>query len=579
MWDREEGTVRRPTRQSHWARYGRPLLLATLFTWCSDPTHAALPKTGFLVVAPDRGFLGNQEIRAVFDDFKITYPTASLIFIGRDYAGIGSPYSEHVQRALDELREGDATDLVAIPFFVSGADPLLQRVKTSLSDYAHTGTITWAQPMVDSYLIGQVVLDRAIELSRDPEHERVMVVGFGATNAANEQSMHGDMNKLVEYLSRYHTFRESKAIVYYDQVASDAETRNTAADTTLVQMAAKKGRTLAILATIGPKFDHAMALSASLKQKFHDVDVVFSPDEVLPHPNVLRWLKKTANTYLPATPAEMGVVIMPHGANQLWNDAVDRVIAPLRSTYSIEMAYGMADPRIIQDAVSRLEARQIRRIIFVRLYALAGHLQARTDYILGLAESPVPDSHGGGHNSRTAPPHQIRSAALFASFGGYEESSDVSRILHERIVEISREPARETVILVAHGEKTEEGNARWLSTIQTHIDRLKQDPHCAQLRTIRAATVREDWPEQREKAVDDVRRMIQDASQHGRALVIANRLYGSGPYRTLFDGLEYTLNDKGLAHPVLTEWLETGIARTARLLAQPLATVPTAAAP
>jgi hypothetical protein len=563
--------VRLPGRQSLWARYGRPLLLATLFTWCSDPIHAALSMTGFLVVAPDRGFLGNQEIRAVFDEFKITYPTASLIFIGRDYAGIGTPYSEYVQRALGELRQAGVSDLVAIPFFVSGADPLLQRVKTSLSDYDHTGTITWAQPMADSYLIGQVVLDRAIELSRDPEHERLMIVGFGATNTANEQSMHRDMSKLVEYLSRYHTFRESQAVVYYDRAGPDAETKNTAADAALMQMAAKKGRTLAILATLGPKFDHSMALAASLKRKFHDVDVIFAHDEVLPHPNVLRWLKKTANAYLPATSAEIGVVIMPHGANQLWNDAVDRLIAPLRSVYPIEMAYGMGDPSIIQDAVSRLEARHIRRIIFVRLYALASHLQARTDYMLGLAEFPVPDSHGGGHNSRPAPPHQIRSAALFASFGGYEESSEVPRILHERIVEISREPARETVILVAHGEKTEEGNARWLSIIQSHIERLKQDPHCAQLKAIRAATVREDWPEQREKAVNDVRRMVQDASQHGHALVIANRLYGAGPYRTLFDGLEYTLNDKGLAHPLLTEWLETGITRMARLLAQPFA--------
>jgi hypothetical protein len=569
----------RASKQRHWARYGRPLLLAAWFVWCSDTVHAALSKTGFLVVAPDRGFLGNQEIRTVFDDFKVTYPTASLIFIGRDYAGIGTPYSEYVQRALSELREARVTDLVAIPFFVSEADPLLQRVKSSLTSYGHIGTITWAQPMVDSYLIRQVVLDRTMELSRDPEHERVVLVGFGATNAANEQPMHRDMNKLVEYVARYQTFRESKVIVYYDQAASDAEIKNAAADTTLMQMAAKKGRTLAILATLGPNFDHSMALSASLKQKFHDVDVVFSQDEFLPHPNVLRWLKKTANAYLPATPAEMGVVIMPHGATQLWNDAVERVIAPLRAAYPIEMAYGMGDPGIIQDAVSRLEARNIRRIIFVRLYAMASHLQARTDYMLGLAELPVPDGHAGGHNSRPTPPHQIRSAALFASFGGYEESSDVSRILHERIVEISREPTQETVILVAHGEKTEEGNARWLSTIQAHIERLKQDPHCARLKAIRAATVREDWPEQREKAVNDVRRMIQDASQQGRALVIADRLYGAGPYRTLFEGLEYTLNDKGLAHPVLTEWLETGIARAARLMAQPLVAAPTSAAP
>ena len=76
----------------------------------------------------------------------------------------------------------------------------------------------------------------------------------------------------------------------------------------------------------------------------------------------------------------------------------------------------------------------------------------------------------------------MRSAALFATFGGYEESSNVTRILHERILEISREPARETVILIAHGEKTDEGNAAWLSVIDAHIDRLRQDPHCAQLK-------------------------------------------------------------------------------------------------
>ena len=545
------------------------LRLVAFYFICGGPVHAAAG-TGFLIVAPDRGFLGNQEIRAVFEDFKATYTAASLIFVGRDYAGVGSAYSEHVQRALGELQRAGATDLVAIPFFVSDADPVLKKVKASLSEYGHTGVVTWAHPMADSYLIGQVVLDRAMELSRDPEHEQMVVVGFGATDAANERAMHRDLNKLVDYLSRYQHFRESQAIVYYDRATPDAEERNAAADAVLTRMAAKKGRALAILAALGPKFDHVMALSSSLKRKFHEFDVAFSQEELLPHPNVLRWRKKTANAYLPATQAETGIVIMPHGANLIWNDAVERVIAPLRSTYHIEMAYGMGDPGIIQDAVSRLEDRHIRRIILVRMYALAGHLKERTDYILGLSDALAPDRHGGGHDSPPTPPPQIRSAALFATFGGYEESPDISRILHERIVEISREPAKETVILIAHGEKTEEGNAMWLSIIQTHIDRLKQDTHCAQLKAIRAATVREDWPEQREKAVHDVRRMIQDAARHGRALVIANRLYGAGPYRTLFDGLDYTLNDKGLAHPMLTQWLETGIARMASVLAHPL---------
>ena len=115
------------------------------------------------------------------------------------------------------------------------------------------------------------------------------------------------------------------------------------------------------------------------------------------------------------------------------------------------------------------------------MYALARHLKDRTDYILGLSAAAQSGGHGG-HDGAKEAPSQVRSAALFATFGGYEESSNVTRILHERILEISREPARETVILIAHGEKTDEGNAAWLSVIDAHIDRLRQDPHCAQLK-------------------------------------------------------------------------------------------------
>lgn len=553
------------------AHHGSLLSLVLFCFTCGGPLHAAAA-TGFLVVAPDRGFLGNQEIRAVFEQFKRSYAPASLIFVGRDYAGVQTPYSEYIHRALNELTQAGATDLVAIPFFLSEADPILLRVKASLPAYGRTRSISWTAPMADSYLIAQVILDRVAELSQDPAHERVIVVGFGATDTANERSMHRDLNKFIEYVSRYRSLRGTSTVVYYDRAVPDADAKNAAADAVLIRMAAKKGRTLVVLATLGPKFDHMMAFASSLKQKLQDIDVTFSHDELLPHPNVIRWLKKTANAYLPAAPAEIGVIIMPHGANHIWNDAVERVIAPLRSTYRIEMAYGMGDSDIIQDAVARLEARDVRRIVFVRMYALARHLKARTDYILGLTESPAPAGHGTAHDGRAAvPPPQVRSTAIFAAFGGYEESPDVPRILHdERILEMSRDPAQETVILVAHGEKTDDGNAAWLSVMQAHIERLKQDPHCVQLKAIRAATVREDWPELRERAVSDVRRTIQEASQQGRALVVADRLHGAGPYRSLFDGLEYTLNDNGLAHPLLTHWLETGIARTARHLTEPL---------
>jgi hypothetical protein len=74
------------------------------------------------VVAPDRGFLGNQDIRMVFDQFRASCAPAALVFVGRTYNGMGSDYAEYVSDALRDLRQAGATELVAIPFFVSGAD-------------------------------------------------------------------------------------------------------------------------------------------------------------------------------------------------------------------------------------------------------------------------------------------------------------------------------------------------------------------------------------------------------------------------------------------------------------------------
>ena len=48
------------------------------------PPHA---KTGFIVIAPDRGALGNQDIWAVFNEFKAAYAPASLVFVRRAYKG------------------------------------------------------------------------------------------------------------------------------------------------------------------------------------------------------------------------------------------------------------------------------------------------------------------------------------------------------------------------------------------------------------------------------------------------------------------------------------------------------------
>jgi sirohydrochlorin ferrochelatase len=539
------------------------LLLCT--TWA--PAAAAPPSTvGFLVVAQDRGFLGNQEIRALVDEFKQSYP-AALGLVGRDAASVDGAYAGYLSRAAQELKQAGATEIVAIPLFLSDADPLLTHIKPLVP--AHTGglPVRWAPAMAHDYLIGQIVLDRVEALSEQAGSERLILVGSGAMDEASAMALKADLQKLLAYVARYKKFRDAEIVMYYDRAAERAGQNNKDITAYLLAQIAKQGRTLLVPVSIGPKFDTAMSLTSWLGGQFKHAQAVYKPNELLPHPNALLWLKKTANRDTPLSAASLGLVIMPHGSTQPWNDAVESAIQPLRSHYPIEMAYGMGDPYIIQEAVSRLEQRGIRRIVFVRMYALDHHMKSLTDYILGLAEHAAEPGHESGHGHASEAPPQVRTAALFSTFGGYEQNPEIAHVLHTRIAEISTDPANETVLLIAHGEGTDEGNDRWLAVMNQNIARLRQDPHCAALKSVQALTVREDWPKEREQAVAAARAIVEAAGKNGRVLVIANRLYGSGPYKTMLKGLTYDMNEKGLVHPILTRWLEDGVRRlTAELI-------------
>lgn len=534
------------------------LLSATM-----QPVGAASSKVGFLVVAPDRGYLGNQEVSALVDEFKQSYP-AALGLVGNDYTGVEGEYAPYLTRAAQELKRGGVTEIVAVPLFLSEADPLLRRIMPLMPAYTGGLPIRWAPAMAHDHLIGQIVLDRIAALSEHPESERVILVGTGATDEASEKALKADLNKLAAYVGRYHAFQETEAVVYYDRDAENAWQKNEAIKAHILAQTAKSGRTLLIPSFIGPKFDSSMSLTGWLGMQFGKTRVAYKPEELLPHPNALLWLKKIANRETPLTAGQIGVVIMPHGSTQPWNDAVEGTIQPLMSKYPIEMAYGMGDPFIIQDAVSRLEQRGIRHVIFVRMYALDHHMKPITDYILGLSDRPPADGHG--HGSAGAPP-QVRTAVRFSTFGGYEQHPEIALVLHKRIAELSEDPVNETVLLVAHGEGTDEGNDRWISVMNQNIERLRQDPHCAKLKSIQALTVREDWPKERERAVAAARFAVEEGGRQGRVLVIANRLYGSGPYKKMLAGLNFELNEKGLVDPVLTQWLDDGLTRmTATLI-------------
>jgi hypothetical protein len=261
-------------------RMNIPLSIAA-FVLLASVVQAEPAKTGFLVIAPDRGFLGNQEVAAVFGEFKKSYAPAALALVGRDYNGVGSEYSNYLARALADFKQAGATDILAIPLFLSKADPILQKVITHLPTYPGANRLRWAEPLIESHLARQMLLDRVEALSREPEQERLLVVGFGATDETNEAALKRDLDRLLAYVTERRHFREARTAVYYDRAVRAAEEKNKAVDALITETAAKKGRTLLTLAAIGPKFDRSMALTAWFGEKFKELDIAYAGEELI----------------------------------------------------------------------------------------------------------------------------------------------------------------------------------------------------------------------------------------------------------------------------------------------------------
>lgn len=387
-----------------------------------------------------------------------------------------------------------------------------------------------------------------------------MILGTGANSESSEKSIKGELESFAGYVKARKTFKDVQTAVYYSRGSENTpdfkeklREKNSAVNQMIIHSSAKRGKTLLVPFFIGPKFSHRMSLTHWVDEKFKDLDLVYSSEAILPHPNIPIWMKKTANYYT-AQKNQVGVVVMPHGATQPYNDAIEKAVAPLRKEYEVEMAYGMGDPVTIKNAVLKLEQKGIRQLVFVRMYSMSDQLKVKTDYILGLRDD-LPKGWEG------PVPSQVRTSAIINTFGGYEEDTLVAGILLDRIKEVSKNPSKETVILLAHGYKDDLADKALRQNMKTNIEWIQKQVD-QPFKKITGMTLREDWPRKREKALEEIKNEIKEGNKSGNVLIISNRLHGSGRYKQFLEKMEFDINEKGLApHPNLTRWLEKGVAR------------------
>lgn len=258
---------------------------------------------------------------------------------------------------------------------------------------------------------------------------------------------------------------------------------------------------------------------------------------------------------------DYGVLVMAHGGGEAWNREVSEALAPLRAQQPLEIAFGMADAASLQEGVRKLEAQGVHRVGVVRLFVSGESWYQRTAQILGLEAGaparPAADPHAAhaGHGGHSMEFWKIDSQSAFVmSKDGLMDAPEMGQVLAARATGLSRLPAREDVLILAHGPADDGEDARW----RAQLDERAAAVRALGFRTVRVETLREDWPDKRKAAEARIRDYVAGAQRDGgRAIVIPFRVQGFGPYAQVLEGLDYASDGRGLVpHPALVAWVQ-----------------------
>jgi len=259
-----------------------------------------------------------------------------------------------------------------------------------------------------------------------------------------------------------------------------------------------------------------------------------------------------------------GVLVMAHGGSEEWNRQVAEAVAPLASEVPTRLAYGMADPRTLQAALDSLSDDGVTRVAVVRMFLSGRSFLDQTEYFLGLSPTPPAafvlmdhgNSHAGAHHAGPSPdPRPIDHGLTIATHApGMLDSPETAAIMRARALEVSRSPATESVLLLAHGMGDDAENDEVLAAVRG----IGRGVEAEGFARVEVATLREDWETARAAAEEEIRAFVGAESAEGRrVLVLPVRLSGFGPYAAVLDGLDYLPAEGLLPHPAVTDWLRS----------------------
>ena len=261
----------------------------------------------------------------------------------------------------------------------------------------------------------------------------------------------------------------------------------------------------------------------------------------------------------------VGILLLAHGGSPAWNNEVLKLAAEVNKDVLVEVAFGMATKRTMQEGIDKLVARGAQQIVAVPLFISSySSVITSTEYLLGIRkEAPADlasfakmdhsemnhDNHAMMNmNAQFNPLTPVVSPVPLRMMSALNRHPLVAEILLDRARAISQNAAREVVILVAHGPAPDDDNVRWLDDMSALASLMKGQ---SSYKRIEYVTLRDDASNPvRAQATADLRKLVERAVTDGDRVLIVPLLLSYGGIETglkkRLEGLNYAIGTQAL---------------------------------
>ena len=252
---------------------------------------------------------------------------------------------------------------------------------------------------------------------------------------------------------------------------------------------------------------------------------------------------------------KVGVLVIAHGGSTTWNEIVLQTIEPLKNNYNVEVAFGMANPKTMQEGINKLETQGVTQIVITQLFISSfSSIIRQNEYLLKLrkelADKPMLMDNPSHINEKMGL-HPLNFNTKIYLTEPLNDHPLITEILANRISELSNSPKNETVIIVAHGPNGEKDNKNWIKKMENIADQLREKFKGENsFKNIFCMTVRDDAPKEIYKiAKENLRNIVNQASKNGRVIVVPLLLSQGGVENGIvkrLKGLNYAWSGKTL---------------------------------